>query len=484
MPSPDRTVRVQPWRRWAPARMQRIALVAPADSLRAALVLVAEAGVVQLDEPAAGEGTPGEAVQALQRLGVHQESARGGASVKLSAAPVDVAALERAGRADLLAGEAQLQQYAGGAVHRRDVAAIAGWCPAAQLAELSERVSPVGAAVVPMPTPRSMDPPTLLQTGGGLWGGFAALVRTYGTVPYHDIDPTMWAGLAYVVMFGMMFGDVGHGMLLVAAALAIRLGWIRRFPSLRPLWMFVAAAGLTASVFGAAYGEFFGPTGVVPVLWLAPLDDPLRLIFVALAVGAALLGLAYTFGAVNRWREGGAQVALYAPSGIAGAVVFAGAGVVVAGYATGRHVLLMVGALVAAAGVLLALTGLYVESGGGASGAVQAGIGGFDLLVRLGANLVSFARLAAFGMTHAALGWVVWRGTTALWGGQGWVGITAAGLVFVVGNAVAFALEALVAGVQALRLEFYELFSRVFVGEGRPFGPWRIPVVRTEEVTC
>jgi V/A-type H+/Na+-transporting ATPase subunit I len=73
---------------------------------------------------------------------------------------------------------------------------------------------------------------------------------------------------------------------------------------------------------------------------------------------------------------------------------------------------------------------------------------------------------------------VVWRGAQALWG-HGWAA-TAAVLVFVVGNAIAFALEALVAGVQALRLEFYELFSRLFVGEGRPFRPWRIPVDRSE----
>ena len=53
-------------------------------------------------------------------------------------------------------------------------------------------------------------------------------------------------------------------------------------------------------------------------------------------------------------------------------------------------------------------------------------------------------------------------------------------LVFLIGNAVAFTLEALVAGVQALRLEYYELFSRVFSGEGRPFRPWHVPVV--EEV--
>ena len=57
----------------------------------------------------------------------------------------------------------------------------------------------------------------------------------------------------------------------------------------------------------------------------------------------------------------------------------------------------------------------------------------------------------------------------ALWGGV--AGVIAAVVVFVAGNAVAFALEALVTGVQALRLEYYELFSRIFAGEGHAFAP-------------
>jgi V/A-type H+/Na+-transporting ATPase subunit I len=460
--------------------MQRIALVAPGDKLRDALVRVADAGLAQLDEPALKEGAQlGEAAQRLQRIGFHDGSTDGGVSAMLSAPAPDLEALERAGRAALLAGEAQLQQYAGGAVDRHDVAALAGWCPSERVPELAARLKDTGAAVVPMPTPRSMDPPTLLAGGDGLRGSFATLVRTYGIVPYRDIDPTIWAGIVYVTMFGMMFGDVGHGLLLVAGAVLIRMEWIRRFPSLKPMWMFIAAAGLAAMVFGALYGEFFGPTGVVPVVWLAPLDEPLRLLFAALAVGAVLLGIAYAVGAVNRWREGGIRLALYAPSGIAGAVLFVGVGIMVAGYTLGSTVLVTIGAVVGTTGVALALVGLYAESGGGGSGVLQAVIGGFDLVVRLGSNLMSFARLAAFGMTHAALGWVVWRGAQALWG-HGWAATTAAVLVFVVGNAIAFALEALVAGVQALRLEFYELFSRLFVGEGRPFRPWRIPVDRSE----
>ena len=131
--------------------------------------------------------------------------------------------------------------------------------------------------------------------------------------------------------------------------------------------------------------------------------------------------------------------------------------------------------MVAVLGLALSFVGLYAGSGGGGSGVAEALVELVDLVVRLGSNVVSFARLAAFGLTHAALAAVVWGATTALWL-RGGAAVVAAVVVFLVGNAVAFALEALVAAVQALRLEYYELFSRVFEGEGRPFRPWHLPL--------
>jgi V/A-type H+-transporting ATPase subunit I len=121
--------------------------------------------------------------------------------------------------------------------------------------------------------------------------------------------------------------------------------------------------------------------------------------------------------------------------------------------------------------------GFGARAGWGASGSVQAGIEAADQVVRLGANVLSFARLAAFGLTHAAIGWVVWTGVTALWG-SGPLAAVAAVVVFVLGNAVAMGLGVLVVAVQALRLEYYELFSRVFSYEGVPFRPWHLPVTK------
>ena len=332
----------------------------------------------------------------------------------------------------------------------------------------------LGAAVVPLPRPRGVQPPTLLRSRSGS-RPFTALVQTYSTVPYADLDPTPFAAVAYVVMFGLMFGDVGHGLLLVLLAALARAGRPRGLARLRPAVPLVAAAGVASMVAGALYGEFFGPTGLVAPLWLAPLEDPMRLLLAGLAVGAVLLAVAYAIGTANRVREGGWSYALYAPSGLAGSTLFLGVGLLVAGLVRGSDWLVLGAVAVAVLGLVLSFVGLYAGSGGGGSGAAEAVVELVDLVVRLGSNVVSFARLAAFGLTHAALGAVVWGATTALWL-RGGAAVVAAVVVFLVGNAVAFALEALVAAVQALRLEYYELFSRVFEGEGRPFRPWHLPL--------
>ena len=458
-----------------PVGMERVALLAPSDGLRDLLVNVADEGTVALGEVPAENGTAatGPATARLRRL--HTE-VTGAASLATSLPDLD--RCEQAGRLDLIAGEAQLEQRSAQALVRGSVAGLVGWVPADSLAPLAERLAPVGGAVVPLTRPPGIQPPTQLSPTGAAHE-FAPLVDTYSTVPYADVNPSVLAGLAYVAMFGMMFADVGHGALLLLAAIAARLGWWSRLARLRRVWLFLAGAGAASMFFGALYGEFFGPTGVIPTLWLAPLDHPLELLGAALAVGALLLAGAYALGTVNRFREGGWRRAVFAPSGLAGATLFLGLGVVTASIYLGEVWLGVLGGAVAVAGLATSYAGLLAAAGGGAAGATEAAIELFDLILRLGSNLVSFARLAAFGLTHAALGAVIWQATTGLWP-RGLLGAAAAVLVFVAGNALAFALEGLVAAIQALRLEYYELFSRVFDSEGEPFRPWHVPLDPTE----
>jgi V/A-type H+-transporting ATPase subunit I len=278
-------------------------------------------------------------------------------------------------------------------------------------------------------------------------------------------------------MFGMMFGDAGQGLLLMGLGLLLRRSR-GRLAAMRSVWPLVVACGASGALFGLLYGEFFGPTGVVPTLWFDPLEEPLRLLVAAIAVGAVLLACSYAIGTVNRWRERGPLVALVSPSGFAGTAVFLGGALVLAGILRSLGWLLIAGGLLVGTGVLLLGLGFFLEAGRGAAAVAQASVEVVDTVVRVAANAVSFARLAAFGLMHGALTAIVWDGAVALWGGA----LTLAAIaLFVVGNAATFALEALVAGVQALRLEYYELFSRIFAGEGRAFSPWSVPLATREE---
>jgi V/A-type H+-transporting ATPase subunit I len=459
-----------------PVRMERVALMAPQQRLRDLLVVVADEGAVELEDAApdtdvGAKPTPAAAV--LQRLPAGATD-----TAVLARTAADLDRWEREGRADLIAGEAQLEKCQARSVRRGHVAALAGWAPSERLSRLTERLAEVGGVVVPLVRPAGSEPPTLLPATGAS-REFAPLVDTYATVPYADLNPSVVAGSAYVLMFGIMFADAGEGALLLLLALAIRAGRPTRLSRLRPGWLFLAAAGACSMAFGALYGEFFGPTGVLPVLWLDPLEHPVTLLVAAVGVGAALLTVAYALGTANRFREGGWRLALYAPTGIAGVTVFLGLALLAGALYLDVAALVVVAGALTAIGLGLVFLGLLLSAGGGAAGAAQAAVELFDLVIRIGSNLVSFARLAAFGLTHGALGLVIWQATTSLWA-RGAGGMVAALMVFAIGTALAFALEGLVAAIQALRLEYYELFSRIFDGEGRPFRPWHIPLDPTE----
>ncbi len=401
MPSSDRL---------APVRMSRVAVVAPVVALRQVLVRLADAGAVEVEVVPTPEGLPSPAARALQRL------AEGRAVPSLTAEPVDLDELERRGRADLLAGEVALEQVVSSAITSREVAAVAGWAPVDSVAAVAASLTDLGAALVPLPRPKGAVVPTLLRRRGSE-RPFTTLVETYAEVPYADIDPTPFAAVAYVLMFGLMFGDVGHGLLLVLAALLIRAGRPHPLARFHAAWPVVAAAGLAAAAAGVLFGEFFGPTGVIEPLWISPLDDPVTLLLVTMGIGAVLLAVAYAIGIVNRVREGGWLYALYAPTGIAGATLFLGAALLVGGLVYDHRPLVVVAAVVITAGLVLSFIGLHTAAGGGGAGVGEAIIELFNGVIRLGSNVVSFARLAAFGLTHAAILAMVWAAATALWGG-------------------------------------------------------------------
>ena len=464
------------WReRFTPIPMRRVALLAQTDAVRDLLVRVADSGAVELELMPSPDPVTGPATAAVRGL------SRAPSTQRLCADPPDLAWCEQHDRADLIAGEAELEAALQSGVEHGSITGFVGWIRADRLRDLADRLAEIGGAVVELRRPPGRQPPTLLSPERS-GHSFTPIVETYATPPYRDIDTTMVAGIAYVAMFGMMFADVGHGALLLVGALLVRFGHWRRLERLRGVWVPLAGAGLASMVFGSLYGEFFGPTHAFPVVWLNPLDEPVPLLVAAMAIGAGLLAAAYAIGTVNRFREGGLRKAVYASSGLAGAGLFIGIAILGAGLYWHVTPVTVAGIVVVTVFLAIAGIGFYAEAGDGVAGGAQAGVEVFDLVVRLGANVVSFARLAAFGLTHAALGSVVWQATTGL-AKHGPAAIIGAIVVFAIGNTLTFSLEALIAAIQALRLEYYELFSRIFISEGEPFRPWHIPIERAESAT-
>ncbi len=458
-----------------PVRMRRVAVVALAGRARDVLVAMAQIGVIDLSGPlGSGEGP---ALEALRRLG---STHSGGSTVTpaLARQAPDIADLERRGARELLAGEVELDRRRASAVTHGDFLVFVGWAPQPALPELTATLQRLGAALVELRAPWGRQPPTLL-TPGPAAEPFRPLLTTYGAMPYEDVDPTPFVAVTYCLMFGMMFGDVGDGALIVVAALVLSRSRNPRLAAVRKVWPMIVAAGASAVLFGALYGELFGPTRVLPTLWLAPLDSPTRLLAVAIAAGVGLLAAGYVIGIINRFREGGALLALTADSGVPGLALLAGGVLAVLGIATHAAWLTPAGLAIVAVAVVPLVLGLRAEAGSGATAILEVLIGVLDTLLRLFSNVFSFARLAAFGLMHAAIGQVVLHATGTLTGSP--LGDLAAVATFTVGWSAAFALEGLVVSVQALRLEYYELFSRLFVREGRPFRPFSLPLISIEE---
>ncbi|MEZ4867057.1 MAG: V-type ATPase 116kDa subunit family protein [Caldilineaceae bacterium] len=168
---------------------------------------------------------------------------------------------------------------------------IAGWTPVAALAHLTATVQEVTAkrAIIEVlePDEARLQVPTLLRNPPVL-AAFEGLVTTFGFPAYNEIDPTPLVGLTFVLMYGMMFGDIGHGLLLVLAGLWLR----RRQDAVGQLAPVLIAAGVSATLFGALYGTLLGMPLIAP-LWVRPLDSMIDLLLTAVVAGVVVLNLGF-----------------------------------------------------------------------------------------------------------------------------------------------------------------------------------------------
>jgi len=321
-------------------------------------------------------------------------------------------------------------------------------------------------------------PPTKLKNPA-LFRPFEMFLKMYGLPTYGEFDPTIILGLSYAVLFGFMFGDVGQGLCLMLGGL-----FIYRCRKIN-LAAIIACCGFFSTIFGFMFGSVFGFENILNPIWLRPKEAMMQLPFIgklntvfvaAIALGMGIILMTMLLNIINSIRNHNMEKALFDTNGIAGLVFYSTMTATIFLYMSGRTlpaavfliimfilpllVILCKEPLTALvekkAEVLPKEKGMFL---------VQGLFELFEIMLSYFSNTLSFVRVGAFAVSHAAMMEVVLMLAGAESGTANW-------FVIVLGNLFVCGMEGLIVGIQVLRLEYYELFSRFYQGGGRVFKPY------------
>jgi len=371
--------------------------------------------------------------------------------------------------------------------HRGRVYLMAGWVPKDQVQPLREAVERAAGGRVtieenPADTPAHHRVPTLLRNAK-FFRPMEMLVSTYGLPAYNEIDPTPLVAITFVLMFGVMFGDLGHGLVVALAGVLLAVGSKPSSSgSMSGAGRILAACGVSSALFGLLYGSVFGVEDLIPHLWLQPMDDIWRLLGASVALGVLILNVGFACRIASAARSGRLKEAIFDKNGLVGLLLYWSLLGVVLTTALGggapawllEVVALLVLAIFAAEPLTRWLTGQRpLLQGRMAEEIVQAFFELFEALIGYISNTLSYVRLGAFAVAHAGLSMVVFL-LADMVAPAGTGSIARLGII-VMGNIVVIGFEGLIVAIQTLRLEYYELFGKFFVGNGIPFKPLTLP---------
>ena len=363
---------------------------------------------------------------------------------------------------------------------------IVGWVPAENEKQLKSRLKKIRSVELDFSDAKGeldKNPPVKLKNCF-LAMPFEFYTGMYGVPKYNEIDPTLFVAITYTIIFGIMFADLGQGFFLAIAGM---LMWkLKKMPIGKILF----PCGISSMVFGTVFGSVFGFEHVLdPMFKLFGFEKkPIEvmasqnintIILGAIGLGVFLLIVARFLNVYTSLRQKNVGRALFGTSGVAGIVfygslvfgltaeIFLGIHVMTLPYILGLIVLpfLLIFFAEPLGDLVNGEEHWQPESWGGYI--VENLFESIEVLLGYVTNTMSFLRVGAFVLVHAGMMLVVFVLAETVGGAGYWV-------VVVIGNALVMVLEALLVAIQVLRLEYYEMFSRFYSGEGKPFEPVKI----------
>ncbi|MHA1888723.1 MAG: hypothetical protein DRO88_04010 [Promethearchaeia archaeon] len=318
--------------------------------------------------------------------------------------------------------------------------------------------------------------PSLVKTPK-IFKPFRLLTQLYGVTNYREIDPTPIVALTYPILFGLMFGDVGHGLVLFALGLILILINRKNKESnmydggFLLLWLGIAAMGA-----GFLYGAFFGNDEIIKPLFANPIDDVTKILKASLIIGVIHLSLGLFIQMLNDIQNRKIFLAFVNPFWKI-LMLWGGAYVIFTyGFNIGQWfspnsaipypvllvviptIPLLIGKPI---GKLLGISYLKHESVSGLIGEQAVDVS--ETYLSMLSNVASYTRLLALAMAHIGLMLVI---TSMVELFESEIGII---IILIFGNLFVIILESVLAGIHALRLTFYEFFGKFYEGNGIPY---------------
>lgn len=323
---------------------------------------------------------------------------------------------------------------------------------------------------------RSVIPPTKLKNNW-LFKPFEMIVKLYGLPSYYEIDPTPFLAMTFMLMFGIMFGDIGQGFVYFVAGLLI----MKKSDVAGGI---LTRLGLSSMCFGLVYGSFFGleqhqlpwlPSVTGPVL--SP-DVIMPILLMGVVFGIVVLSVSYVIGIINALRRRDVESGVFGKNGIAGYIFFMG--LVFTAMAIVKAIPVSPFVPLGVMGIMLIimilkepLTNILLKKkpyihGDKASYFIESSFEGVETILAALSNGISFIRIGAFALNHAGLfmAFLVMSDMTSNW--------ILKAIIILIGNVLILTLEGLVVFIQGLRLQYYEMFSKYFDGDGVEYAPIKI----------
>ncbi|MBZ2387485.1 V-type ATP synthase subunit I [Anaerococcus murdochii] len=345
---------------------------------------------------------------------------------------------------------------------------LSGWVPDSKIKDFENLSNKYDDTIVTVKEESNQEPPTKLKNNK-LFRPFEFLVNMYGAPNYNEIDPTPFFAVSYMLLYGMMFGDLGQGLVFVLLSFLVD-------KKNKTFGALIRRVGFSACFFGMMYGSVFGIETLIPAILIKPFDNIMKVLIASVAFGIGLLVISYFIGIYNKLvKQKNIEEGIFGKEGIAGLMMMTSFVLLILNIVKVNPLPKTVGLVILLASIVMIVFSRPIAAkiekrdevfeSSAFDYYVESSFSIIEALLSVFSNLVSFTRVGAFAINHVGL-YMAFEVMSKIAGG-GIKGL----IILILGNILIIGLEGMIVFIQGLRLEFYEMFSKYYQGNGRKFRP-------------